>query len=323
MAGPLRVAQPLPLVIAHRGASGYLPEHSLASKAMAYASGAAFLEQDVVASRDGHCMVLHDVHIERVTNVATVFPQRARDDGHYYARDFDLSELKQLRLNERVDESGDPVFPNRFPAGVTDFTIPTLQEELQLIRGLNRSTGRVVGIYPEIKKPAWHHAEGFDLAGAVLEVLADNGYRDCPEQVYLQCFDLNENIRIREDFDPNYPMIQLIADDSWGESATRYADLLAPDGLLVLKGVVAGIGPWINQLYTVSNDRILATPLVEQAHALNLKVHPYTARADLLPAGFADFRALHAWLLRQEVDGLFSDFADQSVQLFIDIVAES
>lgn len=323
MSGPLRQKMPIPLVIAHRGASGYLPEHSLACKAMAHASGAAFLEQDVVASRDGHCVVLHDIHIDRVTDVASVFPDRARDDGRFYARDFDLHELKQLRLNERVDASGNPVFAERYPAGPTEFRIPTLDEELRLVRGLNHSTGRVVGIYPEVKKPAWHHSEGIDLAQATLEVLAAHGYRDTPEQVYLQCFDLKENIRIREEFDPIYPMVQLIADDSWGESETRYADLLAPDGLVGLKGIVAGIGPWLNQLYTVSNGKLLATPLVEQAHALNLAVHPYTIRADALPPGFGSFRELHASLVSQNVDGVFSDFADQSVETFIDIVADA
>lgn len=311
-----------PLVIAHRGASGYLPEHSLAAKALAHASGAAFLEQDVVATRDGHCVVLHDIHIDRVTNVVSVFPDRARADGRFYARDFDLAELKQLALTERVDGQGDAVFEQRFPAGPTGLTIPTLSEELQLIRGLNASTGRQVGVYPEIKKPAWHHEEGFDLAQAVLTDLAKFGYRDTPHEVILQCFDLNENIRVREEFDPEYALIQLIADDSWGESATRYSELLAPDGLVPLRGIVSGIGPWIPQLYTEHNGQLLGTPLVEHAHSLGLVVHPYTLRADQLPSGFSDFKEIHKFLISIDVDGVFSDFADRSVELFHEILAE-
>lgn len=309
-------------MIAHRGASGYLPEHSLAAKALAHASGAAFLEQDVVATRDGHCVVLHDIHIDRVTNVANVFPDRARADGRFYALDFDLAELKQLALTERVDGQGEAVFGERFPVGPTGLTIPTLSEELQLIRGLNASTGRQVGVYPEIKKPAWHHNQGFDLAQAVLADLARFGYRDTPDEVILQCFDLNENIRIREIFDPEYALIQLIADDSWEESATRYSELLAPDGLVPLRGLVSGIGPWIPQLYTEHNGQLLGTPLVEQAHSLGLMVHPYTLRADQLPSGFSNFKEIHEFLISIDVDGVFSDFADRSVELFHEILAE-
>lgn len=313
----------MPIVIAHRGASGYLPEHSLAAKALAHASGAAFLEQDVVATRDDKCVVLHDIHVDRVTDVAVRFPDRARADGRFYARDFDLSELKQLRLTERTDASGNPVFPERFPAGPTGLTIPTLGEELALIKGLNHSTGRQVGVYPEIKKPAWHHKEGVDLAGLVLDVLAEYGYRDVPEEVFLQCFDLNENIRIRDEFNPRYPMVQLIADDAWGESDTRYGELLTESGLLGLKGVVDAIGPWIQQLYTVDNSVILETPLVEWAHGLELQVHPYTLRRDALPEGFSDFRALHQWVTTRGIDGVFSDFADVSVSLFTELGAEN
>ncbi|MEL6367208.1 MAG: glycerophosphodiester phosphodiesterase [Pseudomonadota bacterium] len=323
MAGPRPQRFAMPIVIAHRGASGYLPEHSLAAKALAHASGAAFLEQDVVATRDDQCVVLHDIHVDRVTDVAIRFPGRARDDGRFYARDFDLEELKQLRLTERTDAAGKPVFPERFPAGPTGLTIPTLSEELALISGLNRSTGREVGVYPEIKRPAWHHEEGVDLAALVLDALAKHGYRDHPEEVFLQCFDLKENIRIREQFNPRYPMVQLIADDTWGESTTRYSELLTEPGLVGLKGVVNAIGPWIEQLYTVENEAILETSLVEWAHALDLRVHPYTLRRDALPRGFTDFQALHAWLMKQGIDGVFSDFADLSVSLFTQLGAEN
>ena len=314
---PSRPLRRQPLTIAHRGASGYLPEHSLAAKAMAYAQGADFIEQDVVASRDDVPVVLHDIHIDRVSDVAARFPDRAREDGRFYARDFSVAELKRLRLSERRGEQGNAVFPDRFPVGETGLTIPTLQEELQLIAGLNRATGRAIGVYPEIKKPAWHHAEGVDLARLVLDALSDAGFNERPEQVFLQCFDLNENMRLKTDVKVQYPLIQLLGDDRWGESETRYGELLAPDGLVPLKGVVAGIGPWIPQLYTVAEDGTrLATGLVDAAHALGLQVHPYTARRDALPAGFATFHALHDWLLRIGIDGLFTDFPDQTRDYF-------
>ena len=99
-----------PIVIAHRGASGYLPEHTLAAKALAHGMGADFLEQDVVLSRDGVALVLHDIYLEATTNVEAVFPDRARDDGRFYAADFTLQEIKQLRAHERTDKEGEPVF---------------------------------------------------------------------------------------------------------------------------------------------------------------------------------------------------------------------
>jgi len=150
----VRGADTRPLVVAHRGASGYLPEHTLAAKAYAHALGADFLEQDLVLTKDDVPVVLHDVHIDTVTDVAKQFPARKRADGRFYALDFTLAELKQLRVTERFNaKTGAPVFAKRFPAGLSEFHISTLEEELQLIQGLNRSTGRVVGIYPEIKQP--------------------------------------------------------------------------------------------------------------------------------------------------------------------------
>ena len=139
-------------VIAHRGASGYLPEHTLPAKALAHAMGADFLEQDVVASRDGELIVLHDIHLDRVTDVAKRFPARARKDGRFYALDFDLAELRQLRVHERVAADGKPVYPGRFPVTAGRFALHTFDEELAFIRGLNETTGRNAGVYPEIKK---------------------------------------------------------------------------------------------------------------------------------------------------------------------------
>ena len=90
-----------PLIIAHRGACGYLPEHTLEAKALAYGMGADYLEQDVVATRDDRLLVSHDVHLDTVTDVAERFPTRAREDGRFYARDFDLAEIKTLNVHER------------------------------------------------------------------------------------------------------------------------------------------------------------------------------------------------------------------------------
>ena len=120
------------IVIAHRGASGYLPEHTLAAKALAHAMGADYIEQDVVLTKDGVAVVLHDIHLDTVTNVSTVYPGRAREDGRYYALDFTLNEVKRLTVNERIDlKTRKPVYHRRFPVGKSHFQVPTLAEEIE------------------------------------------------------------------------------------------------------------------------------------------------------------------------------------------------
>ena len=167
------------LVIAHRGVSGYLPEHTQAAKTLAYGLGADFLEQDIVLTKDDVPVVLHDIYLDTVTDVAKRFPDRKRADGRFYVLDLTLAELKQLRVAERFNaKSGKAVFVKRYPSetSAAEFHVSTLEEELQLIQGLNRSLGRNVGIYPEIKQPKWHREQGHDISRVVLPILARYGY---------------------------------------------------------------------------------------------------------------------------------------------------
>ena len=125
-----------PVVIAHRGASGHAPEHTLAAKALAYTMRADYLEQDIVATADDALVVLHDIHIDRVTNVAERYPGRAREDGRFYVRDFTLAEIKTLTVHERTDEHGQPVYPGRFHSTDEVFRVQTFAEELEFIAQL-------------------------------------------------------------------------------------------------------------------------------------------------------------------------------------------
>jgi glycerophosphoryl diester phosphodiesterase len=187
-----------PCVIAHRGASGYLPEHTREAKMLAYGQGADYLEQDVVATADEHLVVLHDICLDDVTDVARRFPQRRRGDGRFYVVDFTLDELKELRVIERRQEGTDQrVFPGRFPDDEVDFRIVTFDEELRLVRALNATTGRAVGVYPEIKDPAFHHGHGIDLAARLLDALRRFGYSRQEDPAVVQCFDANELERCR------------------------------------------------------------------------------------------------------------------------------
>ncbi len=307
------------IVIAHRGASGYLPEHTLEAAAMAYAMGADYIEQDVVLTKDDHAIVLHDIHLETVTNAAQVFPKRARADGRYYAIDFTLAEIKALQVHERISlPAGAAVFPRRFPVGWSRFEIPTLEEEIMLVQGLNKSTGREVGIYVELKAPAWHTREGKDLAKIVLDILDRHGYRDQQARAFIQCFDPATLKRLKFELKVTLPLVQLLGENSWNEAATDYERLRTPAGLAEIAAYARGIGPWLPHLVygKDENGKLKTSSLVREAHAVGLLVHPYTFRADELPGVFASFEEmLRLFFFDINVDGVFTDFPDRAVNV--------
>ena len=279
------------LVIAHRGASGYLPEHTLPAVAMAHAMGADYIEQDVVLSKDEVPVVLHDLHLEATTDVVSRFPGRARSDGHFYAIDFTLAEIRTLRVGERRGDNGAAQFPDRFPAGVDILRVPTLAEQIELIQGMNRSTGKSTGIYVELKHPDFHENAGKSLAAAVLQVLYAYGYNDASDPVFLQCFDagtlrfLKDHTKIR--------LVQLIEDNDLSAARARE-----------IAGYAQVVGPWIGDLA----DR---PEFVVAAQEAGLEVHPFTFRADNLPRGVVSFRALLDQFVRDmKVDGIFTDHPD-------------
>jgi glycerophosphoryl diester phosphodiesterase len=286
-------SKPKKIVIAHRGASGYLPEHTLASKAMAYAMQPDFLEQDLVLSKDNVPIVIHDIQLETVTNVKKKFPDRKRKDGSYYVIDFTFEELLQLNVNERLDrKTGKTVYNNRFPLWKSTFRLHSLQDEIEMIQGLNKGTGNNIGIYPEIKEPAFHNKEGKDISKIVLKVLANYGYTSKKDNCILQCFDAKELKRIRKGLNSELFLVQLIEfrkEESKLKEFATYAD---------------GIGPWYKK--TSKN-------FVKDAHDLNLKVHAYTFRTDDL-GNFNSFDALLNFGFNTlELDGVFTDFPDKAV----------
>jgi glycerophosphoryl diester phosphodiesterase len=300
-----------PLVIAHRGASGYLPEHTAEAKALAYGMGADYLEQDVVATRDGKLIVLHDVTLDAVTDVAAVFQGRARSDGRHYAIDFDLTEIRQLRIVERRRMgTSEPLYPRRFRAGIFPFRVSTLAEEIELIQGLNRTTGRRVGIYPEIKEPRWHREHGIDLAALLLEELDRHHCGGVDAPVFVQCFDSAELARIRIELRSSLPLIQLLP-CSDREMTTNDAATLAVHA--------TGVGLPYEQLIAAPGSHAASptpTPLGAALRAAGLHVHPYTFRADQVPAWATSFRELlRVFLGDLGVDGVFCDHPDIAVDV--------
>jgi len=294
-----------PLIIAHRGASAYLPEHSRGAKALAYGMGAAYLEQDVIATRDGQLVVLHDLALDAVADVGERFHGRARADGRHYCRDFDLDELRTLRFHERVDPATRrATYPDRYPPGVGRFGICTLAEEIGFVEHLNQSTGRDVGIYPEIKNPEWHLDNGFDLANAVVDMLDRTDYLGTGKKVYLQCFDRETLRAVRARVGSGLSIIQLLSSRT---DVTR-------EMLVDIATYATGIGPSLKLIYRGAGPagEPMLTSLAHDAHAVGLEVHPYTFRADDLPVGVETLDALVALMVgRVGIDALFTDFTDR------------
>jgi len=293
------------VVIAHRGASGYLPEHTLEAKAMAFAMNPDYLEQDIALSKDDVPIVIHDIYLDDVTNVAKVFPLRHRADGKYYVIDFTYNELLQLNVTERFDtKTGKAVFKNRFPIWKSHFKLHTLQDEIEMIQGLNKSTGKNIGIYPEIKAPAFHRENGKDISVIVLKILSDYGYKTKKDNCVLQCFDAKELRRIREDLKSKLFLVQLTEFKSENDKLANYAQY------------ADGVGPYFKQLiksFNPKTGKIEFNDYVKTAHQLGMVVHAYTFRADQLE-GLPDFDTLLDLAFNKaHIDGVFTDFPDKVV----------
>ncbi|MDX1489780.1 MAG: glycerophosphodiester phosphodiesterase [Pseudohongiellaceae bacterium] len=307
------------VVVAHRGASGYLPEHTLPAKAMAYAMDADYIEQDVVMTKDEQLIVIHDITLDRTTDVAEKFPSRARSDGKFYAVDFTLAEILTLDVSEGFTiEDGQKMsnYPQRFPVGASHFKIHTLAQEIELVQGLNHATGSDVGIYPEIKSPEFHLAEGKDLSRAVLEVLRQYGYTSKDDNVFVQTFDFDELKRIHDDLMPalgiDLKLVALLSDgeqNDWQQSAeglkeiARYADGIGPEKSMIVSRDSTG-------------EAIMISDLVKIAHDNGLQVHPYTYRLDtgqIPPYADSFEQMLKIHLFDAGVDGVFTDFPDRAV----------
>ena len=322
------------LIIAHRGASGYLPEHTLESKALAFGQGADYLEQDLVMTKDNHLVVIHDHFLDGLTDVAQKFPGRARADGKYYVPDFTLAEIRSLQMTENFKtENGKqvPVYPDRFPLWQGSFKIHTFEEELQFVRGLEKSSGKRIGIYPEIKAPWLHHQEGKDIARATLAMLKKYGYTQKSDPVYLQTFDFNELKRIKTELLPqmgmNVKLVQLVAYSDWGETQARqngrwvnydYDWMFKPGAMKEIARYADGVGPAWYMLLDEKQSRpghIVATPMAADIQTTQLQLHPYTVRRETLPPYVRNIDEMYAALFEQaKADGIFTDFPDTLAQ---------
>jgi glycerophosphoryl diester phosphodiesterase len=297
-----------PLIIAHRGASGYRPEHTLEAYRLAVEMGADFIEPDLVATKDGVLVARHENEIGRTTDVAARFPERKRMafvDGRWlsgwFTEDFTLAELKTLRARERL--------PSRSHEYDGQFSVPTFDEIIALAQELGRQRGRDVGVYPETKHPAYFRRIGRPLEEPLLASLAKAGWDRADAPVFIQSFDaaslraLAPKTKVR--------LMQLVNRTSQVTDAS----------LRKIAAYAAVIGAEKNLVQPIRAHGALGAPtdLVARAHAAGLLVHVWTLRADrqFLPAGYRGDPMAECLRFRElGVDGFFIDQPDVAVRAF-------
>lgn len=302
-----------PAIIAHRGASGYLPEHTLQGVELAHQQGAHFIEQDVVLTKDGVPVVLHDITLELTTNVGVIYPERRRADGKFYCSDFTLEEIKTLTAHERTDEQGNQVFPGRYAGPFDGFEVPTLAEELELIDSLNACGRHKAGVYIELKQPEYHERIGEDLFAAVLGVLEQFKRLNDPLNTVIQCFDPETLKRFKAHDGFSSTLIQLVCEGMPSDIRGDFDHMQTPAGVEEIATYADGIGPHVPLLF---DDEGGPSRMVTTAKNLGLFLHPFTLRADSPSLEGVNFAELHKKLFVDlEVDGAFTDFSDKTRDL--------
>jgi glycerophosphoryl diester phosphodiesterase len=315
------------LVVAHRGASGYLPEHSAPAVALAHGFGVDFVEPDLILTKDGVLIVVHDVILEETTNVAEIYPKRHRKDGHYYAVDFRWNELKVLELlarspylakdnlNRSSAQKEQPEW--RFPKEllVSALKILSFEDYLNLVEGLNRSRNQVVKIIPELKEPEFHSKYGKDIVAAFFKILHRHPYWGA-DNVVIQCFDPRPLKRIRADKLFSGQLMQLIEQENDG-SGIDYVKMLTSEGLSEISTYAEYIGPSLRSLFLMEADgKIKPSEILKLVESSKLKAIPYTHRTDQLPAIFDEERLFKALKNSPAIAGIFSDFSDRAIRYF-------
>ena len=290
-------------IIAHRGASGTLPEHTREAYMCAIGMGADYLEPDVVLTKDSIPIILHDVYLEPTTNVRELYPNRKAKDGHFYAADFSFEEIKKLSVHERInDRTGNAIFPGRFPKEKALFKIPSFEKFLDLVEGLNEGRKKKIRIYPEIKKAKFHENRGLKITGVVYNYLLSYGYEDKPEEVFIQSFEIEPLKVLRFEIKTKIPLIFLTEAKKQPDPShiKRFADGV---GLPILKTIQKRSGQWVQ------------SKLTQELKKYNLLVHPYTLREDHLPRGAKSFKEILYALEKLKIDAVFTDFPGKAKAL--------
>lgn len=309
-----------PIVIAHRGASGERPEHTIAAYELAIAQGADVIEPDLVPTRDGVLVARHENEISETTDVAdhAEFADRrttktidGREQTGWFTEDFTLAELKTLRAKERL-----PLMRPGNTAYDGTEAIPTFDEVIALAKQHR------VGIYPETKHPTYFASIGKGTDAPLVEALRRAGWNSAEAPVFIQSFELANLKRLKGM--TTVRLIQLV-DGQGGPAdgaAPSYAAMMTPAGLKAIAEYAWGIGPNKAMLW----DGVVPTALVDNAHAAGLRIHPWTYRAEnyflpssfragINPRGRGDLEGEISAALRLGIDGFFTDFPATGVKV--------
>jgi glycerophosphoryl diester phosphodiesterase len=312
-----------PIVIAHRGASGERPEHTLAAYDLAIREGADVIEPDLVPTKDGHLVARHENEISGTTDVAAhpEFADRKTTktiDGQaetgWFTEDFTLAELKTLRARERLPQLRSTAYDGQFE-------IPTLEEIIALAKTRSRETGRTIAIYPETKHPTYFAGIGKGTDARLVAALDKAGWKTADAPVFIQSFEVN-NLKHLKTM-TGIRLIQLVAGEGGpaDNAAPSYAAMMTPEGMKQVATYAWGIGPDKAMLWNGDAP----SSLVADAHAAGLRVHPWTYRAEnqFVRAGFrmgadpkahGDVAGEMRAALGQGIDGFFTDFPQIGVE---------
>ena len=267
-----------PIVIAHRGASGYMPEHTFAGYELAVKLGADYIEPDLQLTKDGVLVAMHDDTLTRTTNVQTLFPGRT----NYAVSEFTLAEVKTLTVNPVGTAS--TTYPGFTPVSANPFSVPTFQEVITLARNLSAAYGREVGIYPEAKQ-----ADPV-MEDKILQTLIANGYKGT-DKVFIQSFSIDTIKSIHD------KQALLGADFNLLVLSTS-STALVTYGLANIKTFADGVG-------TSITGAGMGESFIDQAHAAGLLVHGYTFSRTGAAAN-TEYQQFFGW----GMDGVFSNYAD-------------
>jgi glycerophosphoryl diester phosphodiesterase len=319
-----KVTTTKPIIIAHRGASGERPEHTLASYTLAIEQGADFIEPDLVLTKDGVLVARHENEISETTDVSArpEFANRKTSktiDGQkmtgWFTEDLTLAELKTLRAKERL-----PLLRKANMEFDGQFEVPTFEEILALAKVKSAETGRVIGVYPETKHPSYFAAIGLAHEEPLLKTLAQFGMNKAGSPVFIQSFEVGNLQALRGK--TKVKLIQLM--DAEGAPADRpdlpYVQMASAQGLKAVSAYANGVGP--NKALVIPRTLLgnlgEPTTFVKDAHAAGLAVHPWTFRREnyflplgqrsgINPAGHGDLLAEIRAFIAAGVDGVFSD----------------
>ncbi|ASU85360.1 glycerophosphodiester phosphodiesterase [Nocardiopsis gilva YIM 90087] len=319
----------VPWIIAHRGASAYRPEHTLASYFLAVRMRADVIEPDLVPTSDGHLISRHENELSDTTDVADhpEFADRRTTktiDGKrvtgWFSEDFTLAEIKTLRAVERL-----PDIRPRSARHDGKYEIPTFEEVLDLRDAVAATTGRDLKVIPEIKHGAYFDSIGLDAERKFAEILDERGLSDEDAPVVVQSFEPDSARELNDRVD--IPVVQLIGG--------HQRHLTTPEGLDEIATYADAIGPTMRWVLPIGDDGLAGEPtsLVADAHDRDLLVTPWTLRSEneFLPAGYrkgddptayGDYRSYYIAVLRTGVDGVFTDSPDHLYKVRRELLRE-